>query len=321
MVTRKRPTDLMFEGGLNLHNFAKMALPDRVMYIVDPVLLNEVEEDTATNRILVQERNIKRKECLISMVRVGVACSMEIPQDRMNITNVVHELQEVKNILLQPRTVLIRRGDFSSSLLCSISQPNGVKVEEGAKVEQPFWLAQELYLRQAVSINVPTCFNQKTRREIQADAKTVDLRSRCPYFYKFGCKIAPMIGDRTSGKMLLSTFRMRYKDFTKAHTVAYAVASKFLMYGLKSRKVSTNRDVYSLGILLLEMTTRKRPIDIMFEAGVNLVHIVDPILPNVDEEKTATNHRLKETVNNISKECLISIARIGVASSMESPHD
>ncbi|KAJ0101291.1 hypothetical protein Patl1_06603 [Pistacia atlantica] len=113
MVTRKRPTDLMFEGGLNLHNFAKMALPDRVMDIVDPVLLNEVEEVTATNRILVQERNIKRKECLISMVRVGVACSIEIPQDRMNITNVVHELQEVKNILLRPRTVLVRQGGQS----------------------------------------------------------------------------------------------------------------------------------------------------------------------------------------------------------------
>ncbi|XP_031286477.1 probable DNA replication complex GINS protein PSF3 [Pistacia vera] len=114
---------------------------------------------------------------------------------------------------------------------------NGVKVdpsagdcvEEGAKVEQPFWLAQELCLRQAVSIIVPACFNQKTRREIQTDAANVDLRSRCPYLYKFGCKIAPMIGDRTIGKMLLSTFRMRYKDFTKAHTMAYAVASKFLM--------------------------------------------------------------------------------------------
>lgn len=32
----------------------------------------------------------------------------------------------------------------------------------------------------------------RTRREIQADAANVDLRSRCPYFYEFGCKIAPM---------------------------------------------------------------------------------------------------------------------------------
>ncbi|TXG50127.1 hypothetical protein EZV62_026002 [Acer yangbiense] len=115
---------------------------------------------------------------------------------------------------------------------------NGVKVdptaekdcvEKGAKVELPFWLAQELYLRQAVSLSIPTCFNQNTRREIQADAACVDLKSRCPYFYEFGCKIAPLVGDRTIGKMLLSTFQMRYKEIlTKAHTTVYAPASKSL---------------------------------------------------------------------------------------------
>ncbi|KAJ0045171.1 hypothetical protein Pint_06507 [Pistacia integerrima] len=109
------------------------------------------------------------------------------------------------------------------------------QVEEGAKVEQPFWLAQELYLRQTVSINVPTCFNQRTRREIQADAESVDLRSKVSIFLQIW-----LIGDRTSGKMLLSTFRMRYKDFIKAHTVAYAVASKFLMVLTKEE---TNREI------------------------------------------------------------------------------
>ncbi|KAJ0046284.1 hypothetical protein Pint_06513 [Pistacia integerrima] len=105
---------------------------------------------------------------------------------------------------------------------------NGVKVdpsaekdcvEEGAKVELPFWLARELYLRQAVSINSSLFQSHtRTRREIQADAANVDLRSRCSYFYEFGCKIAPLVGDRTIGKMLLSTFQMRYQDIlTKAH--------------------------------------------------------------------------------------------------------
>ncbi|KAL1218590.1 hypothetical protein V5N11_012584 [Cardamine amara subsp. amara] len=65
-------------------------------------------------------------------------------------------------------------------------------VEQGAKVEVPFWLAHELHLRQAVSINLPACFNQKTRLEVQADAACVDLRSRCQYFYEFGCKLEPL---------------------------------------------------------------------------------------------------------------------------------
>ncbi|KAJ4723384.1 putative Receptor-kinase [Melia azedarach] len=44
MVTRKKPTDLIFEGDLNLQNFARTALPDQIIDIVDPALLNDNEE-------------------------------------------------------------------------------------------------------------------------------------------------------------------------------------------------------------------------------------------------------------------------------------
>ncbi|XP_028102997.1 receptor kinase-like protein Xa21 [Camellia sinensis] len=48
IVTGKRPTDSMFEEGLNLHSFARMALPDHVMEIADPVLQeNDKEEEGA----------------------------------------------------------------------------------------------------------------------------------------------------------------------------------------------------------------------------------------------------------------------------------
>ncbi|KAI4306824.1 hypothetical protein L6164_030069 [Bauhinia variegata] len=111
-------------------------------------------------------------------------------------------------------------------------------VEAGSKVEIPFWLAHELQLRQAVSINVPPCFNQKTRLEIQADSACVDLRSRCPFFYEFGCKIAPLVNDRTIGFLLLSAFKSRYKEvLTKAHTAAFAAASKFWA-------ILTNEEIY-----------------------------------------------------------------------------
>ncbi|KAL9351841.1 hypothetical protein Peur_054521 [Populus x canadensis] len=116
---------------------------------------------------------------------------------------------------------------------------NGVKidestekghVEQGSKTELPFWLARELHMRQAVSISVPACFNQKTRLEIQADAACVDLRSRCPYFYEFGCKLAPLC-DKTIGLLLPYAFRIRYKEILhKAHTTAFATASKFLTH-------------------------------------------------------------------------------------------
>ncbi|CAA2949646.1 probable DNA replication complex GINS protein PSF3 [Olea europaea var. sylvestris] len=105
------------------------------------------------------------------------------------------------------------------------------KVEAGSKVELPFWLVCELYLRQLVSIMVPPCFDKesKTREEIGADAAHVDLRSRCPYFYELGCKIAPLIGDKTIGPFLLVAFRIRYKEvLIKAHNLTLAVAPKYL---------------------------------------------------------------------------------------------
>ncbi|KAH7525535.1 hypothetical protein JRO89_XSUnG0078400 [Xanthoceras sorbifolium] len=93
MMTRKKPTDLMFEGDLNLHNFARMALPNREMEIVDPILINEEVTAPNNHRMMSQARNNMKKECLISMVRIGVACSMESPQDRMSITHITSELQ------------------------------------------------------------------------------------------------------------------------------------------------------------------------------------------------------------------------------------
>ncbi|CAH8384806.1 unnamed protein product [Eruca vesicaria subsp. sativa] len=102
-------------------------------------------------------------------------------------------------------------------------------VEQGAKVELPFWLAHELHLRQVVSINLPSCFDQKTRLEIQADAACVDLRSRCPYFYEFGCKLQPLVADRTIGILLSTAFKIRYKErLTKVYTAAHITASTFL---------------------------------------------------------------------------------------------
>ncbi|KAB2074154.1 hypothetical protein ES319_A07G133700v1, partial [Gossypium barbadense] len=69
----------------------------------------------------------------------------------------------------------------------------------------------------------------RTRLEIQADAACVDLKSRSPYFYEFGCKIASLVGDKAIEILLLSAFKIRYKEILiKAYSAAYTMASKFL---------------------------------------------------------------------------------------------
>ncbi|KAM3702682.1 hypothetical protein ACJW31_04G043600 [Castanea mollissima] len=66
MITGKRPTNSVFEGGLNLHNYASMALPDGVMDVVDPKLLNNVDEVLGNHNGSLAN---KMKECLIFMIK------------------------------------------------------------------------------------------------------------------------------------------------------------------------------------------------------------------------------------------------------------
>ncbi|KAM4107665.1 hypothetical protein ACJW30_04G161600 [Castanea mollissima] len=100
MIIGKRPTNSVFEGGLNLHNYASMALPDGVMEIVDPKLLNNVDEVLGNHNGRLAN---KIKECLISMVKVGVACSMELPQERWDISKAISELHLVRDSILGAR--------------------------------------------------------------------------------------------------------------------------------------------------------------------------------------------------------------------------
>ncbi|EMS63600.1 hypothetical protein TRIUR3_26614 [Triticum urartu] len=115
-------------------------------------------------------------------------------------------------------------------------------VEKGAKVDLPFWLAHGmLSLEQAVSINVPPCFTQKTRKEIQADAACVDLRVRCPYFYELGCKIVPLVGDKSIGQFLRYAFASRYKEIlSKAHSSSTMTVPKFTTRLTKEEAQGTN---------------------------------------------------------------------------------
>ncbi|CAK9135773.1 unnamed protein product [Ilex paraguariensis] len=104
IMTGRRPTDGMFRDGINLHSLARMAIPDNVMEILDQVLLNNNEEEVDATENMTrqcQNRANKMKEFMVSVVKIGVACSMESPQERMDISNVVHELESVRDKLLQ----------------------------------------------------------------------------------------------------------------------------------------------------------------------------------------------------------------------------
>ncbi|KAK2981036.1 hypothetical protein RJ640_005928 [Escallonia rubra] len=107
MLTGKTPTDPMFQEDLNLHKLALTALPDNIMKIVEPILLSDDEEEltpaAAVNSNRCEARRRDYRECLVSLIKIGVSCSVESPQDRMDINNAIHELNSVRSILQRTR--------------------------------------------------------------------------------------------------------------------------------------------------------------------------------------------------------------------------
>ena len=96
MFTGKRPTDHMFSDSLSLHNFAKMAFSEQVASIADSTLFQQ--EDNGLNNSSASSQKIE--ECLISIFKAGIACSEELPRNRLAINEVLTQLHAIKNTLL-----------------------------------------------------------------------------------------------------------------------------------------------------------------------------------------------------------------------------
>ncbi|XP_050250599.1 probable LRR receptor-like serine/threonine-protein kinase At3g47570 isoform X2 [Quercus robur] len=124
MFLGKRPTDEMFKDDLNLHSFVRNALPERLVQIVDPALLireveempaaavaareyyneNEIEADEETQGIVNHghvESNVYK--CLVLVLEIGLACSVESQKERMKMEEVSKELHSIKNAFLGSR--------------------------------------------------------------------------------------------------------------------------------------------------------------------------------------------------------------------------
>ncbi|KAG0532327.1 hypothetical protein BDA96_04G099100 [Sorghum bicolor] len=95
-------------------------------------------------------------------------------------------------------------------------------------------------------------------------------------------------------------------------------------YGL-GNEVSTQGDVYSYGILLLEVFTGKRPTDNEFGEGLGLCKYVETALPDrvtsVVDRHLVQEAEDGEGIADMKISCIISILRIGVQCSEEAPAD
>ncbi|KAK3422611.1 hypothetical protein EUGRSUZ_G03051 [Eucalyptus grandis] len=93
MFTGISPTTEKFKENFNLHNFVEEALPKRVLEITDPILVQEVESNAG------QSRKSTIQNCLLMIYKIGIACSVGVPRDRMSITDVTAQLCSIRDRL------------------------------------------------------------------------------------------------------------------------------------------------------------------------------------------------------------------------------
>ncbi|XVE90458.1 hypothetical protein DITRI_Ditri20bG0079500 [Diplodiscus trichospermus] len=103
IFTGKRPTDEMFREDMNLHKFVKAALPERVVEITDPILLQEqvTGERTSNHTCNASSQRDILVQSLTSIFEIGVICSSELPTMRMNMSDVATKLCFIRNKLFQ----------------------------------------------------------------------------------------------------------------------------------------------------------------------------------------------------------------------------
>lgn len=114
MVTRKRPTDEMFVGGLSLHKWVKSHYHGRVEKVIDSSLIRSARD---------QSPEVKKMwEVAISeLIELGILCTQEAPSTRPTMLDSADDLDRLKRYLT---------GDASATFASSLGMSSSTVLGE-----------------------------------------------------------------------------------------------------------------------------------------------------------------------------------------------
>jgi hypothetical protein len=87
----------MFKDGLSIVKFTETSFPNRVLKIVDPQLIWELELCPETPTAL-KENGVCS---LLSMLNIGLCCTRPSPGERMNMNEVAAKLHGIRDTYLR----------------------------------------------------------------------------------------------------------------------------------------------------------------------------------------------------------------------------
>jgi hypothetical protein len=79
----------MFKDGLDIAKFVSMNFPDKILDIVDPVLLQDELDCSKESPVAMKEIF---SECLHSVLNIGLCCTKQSPYERMDMREVAAKL-------------------------------------------------------------------------------------------------------------------------------------------------------------------------------------------------------------------------------------
>ena len=66
-------------------------------------------------------------------------------------------------------------------------------LHENQDLEIPLWLAEALKPNNYIELKLPRMFNISSRKNLKADAKSIKLREKSPFFYELGLRMKDLI--------------------------------------------------------------------------------------------------------------------------------
>ncbi|CAL4886530.1 unnamed protein product [Urochloa decumbens] len=94
-ITGRRPTDNAFDGVQGLRTYVEMAIDNKVMDIIHVELVKELENEYET----LSGPSEIRLDSLVSLLKLGMLCSVETPSSRISTKEIISELYVIKNSL------------------------------------------------------------------------------------------------------------------------------------------------------------------------------------------------------------------------------